>query len=117
MTGTDELLTAALLYDCYGELLTAKQRECYELYHLQDLSLAEIGEIQQTTPQAVRDLLKRTEALLSHYESCLHLVEQYLKQQDALRQIYDDMRRIADETGNAELQAMPDRIQEVCNGF
>ena len=31
-----------LLYDFYSSLLTAKQRECLELYYQYDLSLAEM---------------------------------------------------------------------------
>ena len=33
-----------LLYDYYGELLTDRQRECFELRYYQDLSLGEIGQ-------------------------------------------------------------------------
>ena len=39
-----DALTMALLYDYYGELLTEKQRTCFDLYYNQDLSLSEIAE-------------------------------------------------------------------------
>ena len=32
-----------LLYDYYGDLLTDRQKECFELRYNQDLSLGEIG--------------------------------------------------------------------------
>ena len=37
-------LELILLYDYYGNLLTERQRECFELRYYQDLSLGEIGE-------------------------------------------------------------------------
>lgn len=48
-----------LLYDFYSSLLTAKQRECLELYYQYDLSLAEIAENIGISRQGVHDLLKR----------------------------------------------------------
>ena len=40
----DKILEQALLYDFYGELLTAHQKEIYEQFVLDDLSLGEIIE-------------------------------------------------------------------------
>ena len=42
-----------LLYDYYGDLLTDRQKECFELRYNQDLSLGEIGELQGVSRQAV----------------------------------------------------------------
>jgi len=71
----DEFLRKSLLYDYYNGLLTPKQREVYELYHHNDMSLSEIAESASTTPQAVSDMLKRVDKLLEKYESNLRLVE------------------------------------------
>ena len=57
-----------LLYDYYGELLTERQRECFELRYYQDLSLGEIGQELSISRQGVFDNLSRTEALLNKME-------------------------------------------------
>jgi len=57
-----------LLFDCYGDLLTEKQRACFDQYCNQDLSLAEIAENEGISRQGVHDSLARTEAILQNYE-------------------------------------------------
>ena len=39
-----EALEMTLLFDYYGDLLTERQKECFDLKYNQDLSLAEIAE-------------------------------------------------------------------------
>ena len=58
-----------LLYDYYGDLLTQRQRECFEMRYYQDLSLGEIGEELGISRQGVHDNLSRTEALLRNMET------------------------------------------------
>ena len=58
-----------LLYDYYGDLLTERQRECFELRYDQDLSLGEIGQELGISRQGVHDNLARTEALLENMEN------------------------------------------------
>lgn len=58
-----------LLYDYYGDLLTDRQKECFEMRYYQDLSLGEIGEILGISRQGVHDNLTRTEALLRNMEA------------------------------------------------
>ena len=63
-----DALELILLYDYYGNLLTDRQRECFELRYYQDLSLGEIGEELGISRQGVHDNLSRTEALLRNME-------------------------------------------------
>ena len=50
----DEILHLTLLYDFYGELLTEKQKQVFDLHYQDDLSLSEIGEELSISRQAVR---------------------------------------------------------------
>ena len=58
-----------LLYDYYGDLLTERQKECFEMRHYQDLSLGEIGEELGISRQGVHENLSRAEALLRNMEA------------------------------------------------
>ena len=62
-----------LLYDYYGELLTEKQKELFDLYYNEDLSLAEIAEHAGISRQGVRDIIKKSEEDLLFYEEKLGL--------------------------------------------
>ena len=50
-----------MLLDFYGELLTDKQRECFDLHYNEDLSLAEIAEQLGVSRQGVWDNIRRAE--------------------------------------------------------
>lgn len=71
-----------LLFDLYGELLTEKQQQLFDLYYNEDLSLAEIADLLKISRQGVRDGIVRAEALLSEFDEKLALsaaMEQNLK--------------------------------------
>lgn len=90
----DEILHLTLLYDFYGELLTEKQKQAFELHYQDDLSLSEIGTELSISRQAVRDQLKRTEHILLGYEEKLGLVKRFQEQKKAvqkMREIMEDM--------------------------
>lgn len=70
-------LEMSLLFDFYGETLTEKQRELFDLYYNEDLSLAEIAEHAGITRQGVRDSIKRAEHALGEMEEKLGLVARY----------------------------------------
>ncbi len=64
----------ALLYDLYGEVLTEKQKDVFELYYNNDYSLAEIAEHIGMTRQGVRYIVKRAEEILCDMEDRLGLL-------------------------------------------
>lgn len=57
-----------LLFDYYGELLTPRQKQCFDLRYNQDLSLGEIAQVLHVSRQGVYDNLSRAEALLRNME-------------------------------------------------
>lgn len=57
-----------LLFDYYGELLTERQRMCFDLRHNQDMSLGEIAQELDVSRQGVYDNLSRAESLLRNME-------------------------------------------------
>ncbi len=61
-------LTMTLLFDLYGELLTDRQRDCFDLHYNQDYSLAEIAEELGISRQGVHDAVSRAEAQLLRLE-------------------------------------------------
>ena len=63
-----DTMDLVLLYDYYGDLLTDRQKECFELRYYQDLSLGEIASELGISRQGVHDNLNRTEALLRNME-------------------------------------------------
>lgn len=69
----------SLLYDFYGDLLTDHQKEIYESYVSDDLSLAEIAEESGISRQGVHDTVKRCNQLLNEYEEKLQLVKKFLE--------------------------------------
>jgi len=80
-------LEMTLLLDYYGELLTEKQKTCFDLYYNQDLSLGEIAEEAGISRQGVHDSLARAEAILLDYERKLGCVARAEQQQQALNTI------------------------------
>ena len=68
-----------LLYDFYGELLTARQRETMSLFLEEDYSLGEIASSLHITRQAAHDAIKKSEKLLYGYEEKLGLAKRFLQ--------------------------------------
>ena len=83
----DEILKQSLLYDFYGELLTEHQKDIYEQFIVDDLSLSEIAKDAGISRQGVHDLIKRCNKILEDYEAKLHLVERFLSIKEKVHQI------------------------------
>ena len=85
----EKIVEQALLYDFYGELLTAHQKEIYEDFVLNDLSMTEIAEERGISRQGVHDLVKRCNKILKDYEDKLHLVQKFVVVREKVGQIHE----------------------------
>lgn len=83
----DEILEQALLFDFYGELLSERQKEIYQFYVFENLSLSEIAREVGMSRQGVHDLVRRSKAILEEYEQKLHLVEKFVSIKEKVQQI------------------------------
>ncbi len=80
-------LSLVLLLDCYGELLTERQRDIAEMYFNEDLSLTEIAETRGITRQAVRDSIRHSEQTLLETEDKLGMAERIIGMRGCLETI------------------------------
>ena len=81
----------ALLFDFYGDVLTPRQKEFYDLYYNEDLSLAEIAENYGITRQGVRDVIVRASDTLLELEEKTGLIQRF----HAMRQQLQEMEAAA----------------------
>lgn len=64
-----------ILYDFYCELLSSKQKEHFEDYYFNNLSLGEISENENVSRNAIHKSIKNIESKLYFYEDKLKLYE------------------------------------------
>ena len=107
-------LEMSLLFDFYGETLTEKQRELFDLYYNEDLSLAEIAEHAGITRQGVRDSIKRAEHALREMEEKLGLVARYGGTERCAEELMHEVERLralnADTLHSSEAEAIASRM-------
>lgn len=90
----------ALLFDFYGDMLTDRQKEFYDLYYNEDLSLAEIAENYNITRQGVRDVIVRAEGILGELEEKTGIIRRFQKMQKQL----DEITKYVDQINDANIR-------------
>lgn len=90
----EDRVEISLLMDFYSPLLTEKQRNIMELYYNEDLSLAEIAELNNTSRQAIHDLIKRCDKLLLSYESKLNLLQKSINRENKIIDFLENLKSI-----------------------
>ena len=108
----DKILKQTLLYDFYGELLTAHQKEIYEEVVLDDCSLSEVAETHGISRQGVHDLIKRCQKMLEGYEEKLKLVEKFCAIKEKVEQIETLTKEVSSEP-EKQLQAIKQCAAEI----
>lgn len=83
----ENTVTKALLFDFYGELLTEKQKEYFDLRYNEDYSLAEIAELGGLSRQGVWDILRRAEETMRRMEEKTGIVRRYLERRTQIAAI------------------------------
>jgi len=83
----DEKIKISILLEIYGNLLTDTQKKYMELYYNQDLSLTEIGEIEDITRQAVRTILLKSKNKLYEYEEKLNFMQKELEIKNTINRL------------------------------
>ena len=85
MINLDEREELIKLFDNYSSLLTSKQKQYFEAYYYDDLSLAEIAAEFDVSRNAVFDQIKKTISILKNYEENLH----QLRNKELLEKAYE----------------------------
>lgn len=96
----DDTFFRAMLFDFYGELLTDKQREYYDLHYNEDYSLGEISEQKKITRQGVWDIIRRAENIMRLTEEKTGLIRRF-----------EELRAEV-----AEIEGLVDRLREKSSG-
>lgn len=105
----------AMLFDFYGDVLTDRQKEFYDLYYNEDLSLGEIAENYNISRQGVRDVIVRAEATLTELEDKTGLIKRFHTMHRQLEQVQQDTRKALELSArydDGELEALLRRVDD-----
>ena len=95
----DSRLNRSILLDYYGELLTEKQRECFDLHYNEDLSLSEIAEQLGISRQGVWDNIRRAESAMQEMERKTGLIRKTQENREALSMLKSRLDKLCEMTG------------------
>ena len=113
---SDSRLMQSMLLDFYGELLTEKQRECYDLHYNEDLSLSEIAEQSGISRQGVWDNIRRAEAALNQIEEKTGLIRRFTQNQSTLDRLREKLSQLRERCSGEE-RVLADEAMELLDSF
>lgn len=110
-----------MLFDFYGEVLTPRQKEFFDLYYNEDLSLAEIAENYGISRQGVRDVIVRAEAIMTDLEDKTGLMKRFMLMQQQVQAILDAAEKIQTvnyrQYDNPELARLANEITRIAQAL
>ena len=99
----DDTFLRTMLFDFYGDLLTDKQKEYYDLHYMSDLSLFEIAEMNGTSRQAVWDIIRRAEQTLRGIEAKTGLIARAMQRRSTLAELSEIAETLPDSDAKREI--------------
>jgi predicted DNA-binding protein YlxM (UPF0122 family) len=96
----DKTLKNTMLFDFYGDLLTSKQREYYDLYHNEDWTLTEIAKKAGITRQGIHNIIKGAENALLKFESKTGALGKWVRAREDLKKAEAITRKIQKASGS-----------------
>ena len=108
----------SLLFDFFGDFLTEKQREYFDLYYNEDLSLSEIAQNVGITRQGVRDIIVRAENILTEAERKTGIVSRYLSRNAEIDRASEIAERISSlSPAGSEVSALAEELSCLLSGL
>jgi len=104
----------AILFDYYSEMLTEKQKEYFDLYYGENLSLSEIADNDGISRQGVRDVIVRAETIMEDAEKKLGMIRSREKLEADLADIEGYLAEIAHLNS---VRFKNGRLLELCNSI
>ncbi len=109
----DDTVLRTMLFDFYGELLTEKQREYFDLYYNEDLSLAEIAETGGISRQGVWDVIRRADQTLHETERKTGILRRFTQRREVLAQLSHELSNLLDSPDEAASQTAARCIEKI----
>lgn len=102
----------SMLCGIYGGLLTKRQLNVLKDYCDEDLSISEIAENNNTTRQAINDLVKKGEIKLLEFESKLGIMEKTMKKEKQIQTILAELAKIKDNSSDKKIEKILNHVQK-----
>ncbi|WP_031541982.1 YlxM family DNA-binding protein [Mesoplasma photuris] len=101
----EKTIELSMLFEIYKDLLTEKQREYFELYFEEDLSLQEISDELGVSRAAVHDSLNKTSNILINFEDKLKINQKNIM----IKKIIENHAK----SENTDVNKIIEKLQEV----